>query len=634
MTSANPDPVRYHRERLAERREDRARLERADLRLSRARLATALLLIALALASLWQGWLSAWWLAAPAALFAGLIVVHNRVIRLLQAASRRVGWHELALARLEAGWVGRGETGARFQDADHPYALDLDILGDGSLFQLLTTGQTAAGEETLARWLLAGADVAPVRQRQAAVRDLASRPLFREELYTLGADVRAAVDSVRLADWATAPAQLDAGWLRMAAAVASGAAVAALAAWLAGLVPGALPAVLILGNVVAGGFFRGAVSRVLHGSAEPARELAVLGAIVGRVRRESFAADRLRQLAGDLGETGDPVRTVRQLGRLIEMHDWQHNILFAPIAACVLWGLQCATAVEAWRARHGQAVTAWLRIAGEIEALASLATYHFGRPDQPFPELAEGDTPVCEGEQLAHPLLPAGAVANDVALGARPQLLVVSGSNMAGKTTLLRTVGVNAVLALAGAPVRARRLRLTPLAIGGTLRVQDSLLDGRSRFYAEITRLRRLVDMARGPAPLLFLLDELFHGTNSSDRLDGAHGVLRYLLELHAIGLITTHDLALAALADRLAPAAANVHFEDQLAAEGAMTFDYRLRPGRSTGTNALALMAAVGLDVSGASAPKGDLLDLDPDAGRPSTAASEALIADRADRL
>ena len=464
------DPVRYHRERLAERRHDRARLERTDLRLSRARLATALALVALALAALWQGWLSAWWLAGPAALFAVLVVVHNRVIRRLQIAVRRVGWHELGLARLEDNWVGHGPAGERFRDSDHPYALDLDILGNGSLFQLLTTGQTAAGEETLARWLLAGADAATVRRRQAAVRDLASRPLFREELYTLGADVRAAVDAARLAEWATAPAQLDTGWLRMAAAVLSAAVVATLAAWLAGLAPGAVPTVLILLNFLAGGFLRGTVSGVLHGAAEPARELAVLGAIVARVREESFAADRLRELAGDLGATGDPLRSVRQLRRSIAMHDWQHNLLFAPIAACLLWGLHCAAAVEAWRRRHGQAVTAWLRIAGETEALAALATYHFGRPDQPFPELAAGETPVCEGEQLAHPLLPAGAVANDVVLGTEPQLLVVSGSNMAGKTTLLRTVGVNAVLALAGAPVRARRLRLTPLAIGGTLR--------------------------------------------------------------------------------------------------------------------------------------------------------------------
>ena len=169
---------------------------------------------------------------------------------------------------------------------------------------------------------------------------------------------------------------------------------------------------------------------------------------------------------------------------------------------------------------------------------------------------------------------------------------------MFGKTTLLRTVGVNAVLALAGAPVRARRLRIAPLAIGATLRVQDSLLAGRSRFYAEITRVRRLVEMAQGPAPLLFLFDELFHGTNSHDRVEGAHGVLRHLAGLRAVGLVTTHDLALAGLADRLAPAAVNVHFEDRFA-DGTMTFDYRLRPGRATGSNALALMAAVGLEVA-----------------------------------
>ena len=289
---------------------------------------------------------------------------------------------------------------------------------------------------------------------------------------------------------------------------------------------------------------------MLHGASVPSRELDVFAALAARVGREPFAAERLQQLAGALGDgAGDPVRAARQLSRWVQMHEWQHNMIFAPIAAVLLWGLQCAAAVEAWRARHGQQVEGWLRSAGELEALASLATYHFGRPDDPFPELADGDTPVYAGEELAHPMLPrAAAVANDVSLGGEPQLLVVSGSNMSGKTTLLRTVGVNAVLALAGGAVRARRLRLSPLAIGGTLRVQDSLLDGRSRFYAEITRLRRLVDMARGPTPLLVLLDELFHGTNSRDRLEGAHGVLRFFIGLRTMGLITTHDLALAGL--------------------------------------------------------------------------------------
>jgi DNA mismatch repair ATPase MutS len=188
-------------------------------------------------------------------------------------------------------------------------------------------------------------------------------------------------------------------------------------------------------------------------------------------------------------------------------------------------------------------------------------------------------------------------VRNDVRLDTDHRLLVISGSNMSGKSTLLRTVGINAVLALAGAPVRAQSLRLSPLAIGATLRIQDSLQEGRSRFYAEVTRIRELVTTASGPVPLLFLLDELFHGTNSHDRLVGASGVLRNLLDLGAIGLITTHDLALTSIADDLAPRAVNVHFEEWF--EGReMQFDYRLKPGPVQRSNALALMRAVGLDV------------------------------------
>ena len=593
------DPVQYHREQLSARRARVARLDNRHLWLSRGRIATVLAFIALA-TSAWQGWVSAWWLAVPAALFAALAVVHDRVLGALRVAKRAADWHELGLARLEGHWVGQGEAGERFRDADHPYALDLDVFGSGSLFQLLTTARTAAGEETLARWLLSGADAGEVRIRQAAVRDLAVRRQFREDLYTHGADVRAAVESAKLIEWATTPAQLGTGVLRMGAGGLAAAVVAATVAAAAGLAPWTAALGLAVLNAVSGLLFSRQTARVLHGASVPSRELEVFAALAARVGRERFTAQRLQQLAGGLGAgAGDPVRAARQLSRPVQMHEWQHNMIFAPIAAALLWGLQCAAAVEAWRARHGQEVAGWLQSAGELEALASLATCHFGRPDDPFPELADGDTPAFEAEGLAHPLLPrAAAVANDVSLGAEPQLLVVTGSNMSGKTTLLRTVGVNAVLALAGGPVRARRLRLSPLVIGGTLRVQDSLLDGRSRFYAEITRLRRLVDMARGPTPLLFLLDELFHGTNSRDRLEGAHGVLRYFIELRAVGLITTHDLALAGLADRLAPAAVNVHFEDQFE-DGKMTFDYRLRPGCATGTNALALMAAVGLDVS-----------------------------------
>ncbi|HEY8503270.1 MAG TPA: hypothetical protein VIL46_01725, partial [Gemmataceae bacterium] len=289
-----------------------------------------------------------------------------------------------------------------------------------------------------------------------------------------------------------------------------------------------------------------------------------------------------------------------QIGELARRIDWlnaRRNQLFAPFALLAFWPAQMAFALEAWRARSGAAIGRWLAALGEFEALCALGGYCFENPGDPFPEVVPGAARF-EAEGLGHPLLPAeSCVRNDVCLGEGARLLVVSGSNMSGKSTLLRAVGANAVLALAGAPVRAASLRLSPLAPGATLRVQDSLLEGRSRFFAEITRVRAILDRARSPIPVLFLLDELFHGTNSHDRLVGAEAVLRRLLEAGALGLVTTHDLALTATAERLGPEARNVHFVEQIT-DGELAFDYRMRPGVVPHGNGLALMRSIGLDV------------------------------------
>jgi DNA mismatch repair ATPase MutS len=254
-----------------------------------------------------------------------------------------------------------------------------------------------------------------------------------------------------------------------------------------------------------------------------------------------------------------------------------------------------ALAIEAWRARHGAALERWLAAVGQLEALCSLAGFAWEHPDDVYPDVEEGDARF-EATGLGHPLMPpARCVRNDVALGAAPRVLIVSGSNMSGKSTLLRAVGVNAVLALAGAPVRATRLRLSRVAVGATLRIHDSLQEGTSRFYAELLRLRDLVRIADGPVPLLFLLDEILHGTNSHDRRLGAAAVVSGLVRRGAIGLVTTHDLALSEVAHDPAVGAANVHFEDRLE-DGEMRFDYRVRPGVVQTSNALALMRTLGL--------------------------------------
>ncbi len=600
------DPRAEYDRRLKDLRAQEAQLGRSDERVAYARLLTLAVGVAMTWVALrWRHDVSWWWLTAPVVVFIVLVILHDRVIRGRQRLARVIAWYERGIARIEDRWMGAGERGDRFRDDAHLFAVDLDLFGDGSLFQLLNTAQTRAGEDALAAWLAMPAHTRePILARQQAVGELMTRISLREDLATAGIDVRAEVNPDALVQWATESPVLQAATLRIGAAILAALVIVTAVGAFAGVSDARFLFVALFVNALVGGLVRPRVGRVLHAAADPARELKVLADVLARLERESFSAERLKALRGALDDSGGHVAAVRAMQRLrwiVELHDWEHNILFAPIAASVLWGTQCACAIELWRARHGRAVASWLEIVGEFEAITSLAAYAYEHPADPFPDIAEPGDPVYEAELLAHPLIPrARAVPNDVRLGLGgmdPQALILSGSNMSGKSTFLRSIGINAVLALAGAPVRARRLRLSPITIGATLRIQDSLQAGRSRFYAEITRVRAIVDVARGSHALLFLLDELFHGTNSHDRVAGAQGVLHSLLELEAIGLVTTHDLALAAIGDSLAPRVANVHFDDSLV-DGEIYFDYRLKPGPVTRSNALALMRAVGLEV------------------------------------
>jgi hypothetical protein len=611
-------PADEYRARLSARRATHARLARVDERLSYARLVVFAMAILLIVAA-WRGWVAPWWTALPLVSFVVLIVKHDAVVRARDAAARAIAFYDRGLARIEDRWAGGGENGERFRDPDHLYANDLDLFGPASLFELLSIARTRAGEETLAGWLLAPADPGEIVTRQKGIDDLTPRLGLREALSLAGSDVRVAVDTDALVAWAEAPRALDSTWLRAAASVLTVAAIATAAFWIA--TGNSAPFVAIVMLEVAFSLpLRGRIVKALHGADGAARDLDVLAVVLARLEQESFNAERLASLQHQLVHADGTRRAVaastsiHRLHWLVELHDWQHNAIFAVLAAAMLWGTHVAMAIEAWRRTHGRPVREWLRICGEFEALASLSAYRYEHPDDPFPEIGDADarSATFDGVGLGHPLIPAARmVRNDVCMGRdlsfsggadlsgprKPDLLVVSGSNMSGKSTLLRTIGVNAVLAFAGAPVRAERLRISPLRVGATLRIQDSLQEGRSRFYAEITRIRELADLAEGSIPVLFLLDELLHGTNSHDRAVGAAGILRALLDRDAIGLITTHDLALTNVADTIGSRASNVHFDDRFEA-GEIAFDYVMKPGPVTRSNAIALMRAVGLDV------------------------------------
>ena len=599
MPPAPSSPIVEYRHRLAARQAAAARYERLHIRLGNARLAV----LGAGGILLWLTFgmhvVAAAWLLAPLLVFAVLVVCHDRVLRARTRMQRAAAFYELGIARLTDTWAGTGEPGLRFLVTDHPYAADLDLFGRGSLFELLTTARIRAGEEMLARWLLAPASAPEITGRQTAVRELQPLLDLREDLALLGDEVGAGGHPDLLTRWGAAPPVLKARWPPVAAAALAALAASTLIGWAVGDA-GPLPFALV---VVAEILYSLAVLRpvraILAGVEAPARDLALVAGVFARFEREAFQAPKLRALVEGLKTAGvPPSRRIAQLRRLMDLLNSRQNQLFAPLAAFLLWGAQIGFAIERWRRVSGPKLGAWLEGIGELEALCSLAGYAHEHPADPFPLLADGGEAGFEGDGIAHPLIPeARAVRNTVHLGGETRMLLVSGSNMSGKSTLLRSVGANAVLALAGAPVRAERLRISPLAIGATLRVQDSLQAGQSRFYAEITRVRAIVSLTSGALPVLFLLDELLSGTNSHDREHGAEAIVRGLLDRGAIGLVTTHDLALSAIADRLAPRARNVHFADVLEA-GTLTFDYRMRPGVVRTSNALALMRAVGLDV------------------------------------
>ena len=593
-------PGDEYAKRLSARQALFSRRSLSDVRLSQARLATFAAGAALLVGG-WQGWLSWWWLAGPFVFFVWLVRRHDRVIRERDAAARAVLFYENGLARLTDRWAGTGAPGDEFADPAHPYAADLDLFGRGSLFELLSVARTRVGEATLARWLKQPADAPDIAARQAAVTELSALSDLREEVAVAGVDIAAGLHAETLTAWAEQPPLLSHGWLRPAAIALTVAAILSVAQW-AATGRAALLVLVVLMQLAAFTLIRPRVHQILHRGGGWSRDLDLLATVLDSITHASFTTATLADLKARLEVAHVPPATaIRRLHRLVELHDWQHNLIFAVIAIPLLWDVHLALSMEAWRRRYGHHVRIWLDAVGEFEALSSLATYRFEHPDDPFPAIVDRADALFDGTRIGHPLLPAGRmVRNDVRLGGAEgvRLLVVSGSNMSGKSTLLRTVGVNAVLAFAGAPVRAGSLTLTPLRPGATLRIQDSLQEGRSRFYAEVTRVRELSSQANGRPHLLFLLDELFHGTNSHDRVVGAAGVLRSLIDRGAIGLVTTHDLALSAVAAELAPRAANVHFEDRFEA-GELVFDYTMKPGPVTRSNALALMRAVGLEVS-----------------------------------
>jgi hypothetical protein len=587
---------RYAR-RLLALQSEQARAERRHRTLGRWKLIFAALALVLFGLALGLRSVSMLLVLVPVVVIVLLEILHERVEKDMQLRSRAVGFYERGMARLDNRWMGTGETGEQFEDAAHPYARDLDVFGKGSLFELLSTARTRAGEEKLAEWLLSPAAPDIVRSRQEAIDELRERLDLREDLAVIGEDVRSGVHSQELAAWGEGAPLLESRLPPIVAPILAATWLLSLVVW--AVWDAATPAVLMtLIDLCFSAPYRRRAQRVAGEVEQAGHDLDLLAQVLERLEREQFRSPRLAGLRAALETRGrPPSRWIAKLGRLVDLLESRRHLLVATVDPFVFWTLQLAFAVEKWRRISGPAIRRWLDAVGEMEALLALAGYAFEHPADVFPEFV-ADGPCFDAEGLAHPFLPERTVVrNDVRLDADLCLLIISGSNMAGKSTLVRAVGTNSILAQCGAPVRARRLRISPLAVGASIGTLDSLLEGASHFYAEIRRLKQILDMTAEPLPVLFLLDEFLQGTNSYDRRIGAEATVRSLVGRGAVGLVTTHDLALANIADSLAPRAANVHFDSHLE-DGKLLFNYRLQPGRVERSNALDLMRSIGLDV------------------------------------
>jgi len=591
-------PANTYLERLSLRQAQVAQLDKVLDHFATARLSVAALILVAAGFAFFGRSFSPSWLFLGVAAFAGLVIAHQNFRRARSRADRAANFYRKGLARIEDRWTDTGQQGVQFDDPHHVYASDLDLFGRGSLFELLCTVRTRMGEERLAQWLKSPASLDVIRERHASVTDLKDRLDLREELAVIGEHANVGIHPAALLQWAETPNRLVSPWILWVAVLLPILAVACALYWgVSGIGTPFFLVLLIEAGILAA--LRRSVDEILKGSETAFEDLRLFSDLLLRIERERFTAAPAQALMSKLcSHTRRASQTIGSLSTIVNFAGSRRNQAITLFAIPLMYTLNVALAAERWRRAHGSVVRSWVEVIGDFEALLSLASYAYEHPDDPFPQFIDGPASFT-GIELGHPLIPtARCVRNDVSIAGKTRILLVSGSNMSGKSTLLRTVGINTVLAMAGAPVRARALKLTELQIGASIRINDSLHDGSSRFYAEITRLRQLFDLAEGSGrPLLFLLDELLQGTNSWDRRSGAEGIVRAFAARGAIGFISTHDLALTEFAGLPEGALRNVHFQDELH-NGRMTFDFKLRDGVVTKSNAMELMRSIGLEV------------------------------------
>jgi hypothetical protein len=562
--------------------------------------------------------------------FLGVVWVHERLDverQRLRITHRRLLW---SIARCLRQWNQLPVIAFAVPAERRAVAGDLDLFGRASVFQWIGPLRTPPGIQLLGQWLCWPAEPAEIRARQAAVAELRDDEVFRDRL-GLVCGLMAEGDSPdELVAWAEGPPWLGRRpWLvwvaRLSALVVTGFVVGLLTSWITPVVAGfgllAMMAINFFITIFVVGAIHAEFNRIAQRHADIAVYRELISLVAGHPVRSAWLKNCQSQLFGAEGDRGaSAVAATNRLAGLVWLANLRrHGILFllyVVVQFAWLWDVHALGWLERWKRRHGRSVRRWLDAIARFEVASALAEIAASHPDWSFPEIVDGPAEV-SAEAMAHPLLDSRRVANDVAVGPPGTVLLVTGSNMSGKSTLLRAIGVNVVLAQMGSVAAARRMRLTPVWLETSMRVHDSLADGLSLFMAELRRLKEIVDAAgaredrtgattRSRPPLLYLLDEVLQGTNSRERHIAVSHVIERLVAHGAIGAVSTHDLDLVN-AEGLRDACRPIHFRESfhdVDGQRQMTFDYRIHSGVSPTTNALELLRLVGLDDGSRGAP------------------------------
>lgn len=541
-------------------------------------------------------------LAFTAVCFTALVLWHQALKTKLRYLEVLGETYDQALRRLTGEWKSFPDTGKEFRGQAHPYVDDLDLFGPSSLFQWLSTARTFRGREKLKDWFTEfPEDVGLIQKRQEAVKELAPKLAWRHRFLTEAELKKLSLGSpARIIEWAKT---YNPTYLRPVVIVAARALPLVTLAFIAlhfltDKIALGYPLIgfLLQVFILFAGKQRGITLDAVYAYKD---SIGVYEKMLERFEKRTFRAEYLRDLQQKLSDREGKAafRQIKRLSVLAERIANRSNAMFLIINIFTLWDVQCMIALEAWKEKSGRFLERWLDTVAELEGLASLAMLHLDRPDWTMPEFAPEDSGIWAAG-IGHPLL-AEPICNDVVMNENSGILLITGSNMSGKSTLLRTVGINLVLAYAGAPVCARSFRCSLLRIYSCMRVSDNLSESVSSFYAELLRIKMIVGATKRENKVFFLLDEIFKGTNSEDRHAGAKILIKQLGQAGAMGMVSTHDLELGDLERESKQKIKNYHFREYYKNDE-ICFDYKLRPGISTTRNAMYLIKLAGIDVEG----------------------------------